>query len=185
MGNKFANACLHAVDFMLNLLIFATLVVFYWRGTWNLIDIYFLPGQTARNAWGSFGIGHGVMLTATLAQGYLKKIDSRKRLLFIVISRIYTYFVAFGSVSQWHGVWLVYDFYAGTSWLSAFSSFIIGSFFLIVFRSYSNVFAPPLVIGHDTNTRGYFTVTTRLGDKVGNFFHISLIRNFQCRWNAS
>lgn len=156
----------HGIDFLLNFFIFAPLVVFYWRGSWMIIDIYLFPDRPELNAWISFGVGHTIMLTARSIQRVMKRLNIKRKFLFFFVSRMWTYIVGFGSVNQWHGAWLLFDFYAGTGWLSALSSFLVGAASLILSRSYSNVKAPPLLIHNDIDGKRYFPVTRRLCRKV-------------------
>ena len=63
--------CLAVVDAGLCLFIFFPLAIFHWRGTWQLQDIYFLPGNLVDSSWISLAIGANLGLVELLTQPYL------------------------------------------------------------------------------------------------------------------
>ena len=63
--------CLAIADAGLCLFIFFPLAIFHWRGTWQLQDVYFLPGNLVDSSWVSLAIGANLGLVELLTQPYL------------------------------------------------------------------------------------------------------------------
>ena len=67
---------LFLADNLLSALIIGPLVVFYWRGTWELLDVYLYPDDKAASGWtcsalGNIGLVCLVYLQTPLARSVL------------------------------------------------------------------------------------------------------------------
>ena len=166
-NQRFCNGLLAVIDSFLSVIIFAPLVVGYWRGCWQLTEHYLLPNDTERSLWTSFAIGTVPGLFFCLAQVALEKLfDFGKRpTLHLIASRIYTIGYCVISVNHWRGVWAAWDFYTGISWISGLTSALLGIFFLSITRGLVNILAPPFIVVTD-HPDGYFSVQTQFGTKV-------------------
>lgn len=64
---------------------------------------------------------------------------------FYIISRFLLLIHSFGSVNQWRGLWQMLDDKTGLGPHSALVCLVVGIFFNLIFRTFSNVLAPPLL----------------------------------------
>ncbi|XP_045112990.1 uncharacterized protein LOC123505576 [Portunus trituberculatus] len=149
------------LDSLLSIFVFAPLVVFYWRGCWQLMDTYLFPENQLYSTFTSLGIGVLSGLLFCLIQGPLASLcdHSRRPILHLLISRFYTLIYCVCVVNHWRGVWNVWDFYTGTSWQSGATSFGIGLLALALTRGLKNILAPPFLVVPD-HPVGYFSVPT-------------------------
>ena len=149
------------LDALLSIFVFAPLVVGYWRGCWQLMDIYLFPENKLYSTVTSLGIGVLSGLLFCLIQDPLTSLcDHTKRpVLYLVISRLYTLVYCVCVVNHWRGVWSLWDLYTGTSWQSGATSFSFGLLALALTRGLKNILAPPFLVVPD-HPVGYFDVPT-------------------------
>uniref|UniRef100_T1IPR0 Uncharacterized protein n=1 Tax=Strigamia maritima TaxID=126957 RepID=T1IPR0_STRMM len=111
------------LDHWLSICIFTPIVVAYWRGTWQLLDLYLWPlSEPCLNAITSFTIGVVTIIILTMAQTLLTKNITTERLgkaTFFIVSRFYTVLFAFVGVNHWRGVWYIMSCHAGEHWWNA------------------------------------------------------------------
>lgn len=81
--------------------VLATIVVTYWRGTWNLVTIYLYPDNPTCSAVASLLIGINGHLIFTGFQAFFQSTfdPDKHRLLYYVGSRAYTYVYGFVCVN--------------------------------------------------------------------------------------
>ncbi|XP_013382206.1 uncharacterized protein LOC106152997 [Lingula anatina] len=161
-------------DCFLSALVIGPAVVCYWRGTWNLLDLYLFPNDTEKTGWISAAIGIFIPLIFSFCQFFIQKlVEGESKAVFVLMSRVYTYFFAFGCVSQWRGVWYLLDHYTGTTPWGAAGPLIVACGVMVFVRGLVNTLAPPLVISMDF-PENYFTVTRRFNIQpkdLGNFIY--------------
>src|SRR6218665_1114563 len=96
------------------------LVVFYWRGSWELMDLYIFPDNKTYSAIVSFGIAYGLMILLCGIQPlfnflfcrYASTKNARRRFLCSWLLEAVTYFFSnFVNVGLWRGTWLICDVY--------------------------------------------------------------------------
>lgn len=137
------------------------LVLFYWRGTWELCDIYFYPDSLQKSAICSMLIGYLGMAGYFFVQyvlhryhvHYPRKENQRANDVLSVLSRVETYIVGFFVVNAWRGLWFFQDIWLIPSnpTVSAWVSHVVGVVFLISLSKLKSVYAPPAVDMNDTD----------------------------------
>ncbi|CAH1280063.1 unnamed protein product [Diabrotica balteata] len=136
-------------------------VVAYWRGAWGLMDIYLAEYSLLYNGLISVGIGlFGHCVFMCFQKFFEEKFHPDKnRILYYIVSRLYTVCYAFTCVNGWRGPWgFLYVPYQ-TDVMSISATTGVGIVALLAMRSLRNVTAPPFVIVND-NVKGYFEVPT-------------------------
>lgn len=158
------TSSLCVLDNFLSLVVVSTLVVSYWRGCWQLMDLFLFSGNPKLSVYSSLIIGVVPGMIFCLLQQQLERVlDVNKRpFLYGLGSRLYTVIYSITCVNHWRGVWQLWDVYTGTSWQSGAISTALGIFILIITRGLKNILAPPFVICPDT-PEGYFHVPTLFG----------------------
>lgn len=165
-------AFLTVLDTLLSTLVISPLVVSYWRGTWQLMDVYVYPHHPLYSAAVSLGIGLGGILVLTMGQTLLA--DSlhpdRHRMLYYLCSRVYTAVFGVCCVNSWRGAWRVLDLYAGNGVDVVVAVTASAVVILAGARTLRNVSAPPFAIVTDRR-EGYFEVPTmfKYVSKVNSF----------------
>lgn len=156
-----------SLDSCISLLIVSPLVVGYWRGSWQLMDIFLFPENPPLSVCSSLMIGIVAHLIFCLGQHQLKSsLDIKRNLLLHIIgSRVYTVIFSLTCVNHWRGVWQLWDLYTGTSWQSGTVSTVLGLSLLVITRGLRNILAPPFVIVPD-EPREYFKVPTLFNAQV-------------------
>ncbi|XP_076060917.1 transmembrane protein fuseless [Oratosquilla oratoria] len=169
------HALLAVLDSLFSILVVSPLVVGYWRGTWQLMDIYLLPGNKAMSVWTSLAIGLFCgLFFCFLHEPMTRCFDHERRpQLHLLMARLYTFVFCVGCVNHWRGVWAAWDLYTGTSWQSGVTSAGIGLLTLGICRGLKNILAPPFVIIPD-HPRGYFDFPTMFEAKKDRCFYFVL-----------
>ncbi|XP_033724678.1 uncharacterized protein LOC117314698 [Pecten maximus] len=161
-------AIIAVCDFLMSFLVISTCVVFFWRGSWGVLDLYLYPSNVELSSWICFAYGNFVMILTGLLQKYTSRIKKFKNVVvYFVLSRVYIYIIATASVAQWRGIWNLQDHYTGKTWQSAISSFVIGASVICCLRCVKTIMAAsPLMVSHDTDSAKLFRITGRLGSKA-------------------
>ncbi|XP_069117795.1 uncharacterized protein [Argopecten irradians] len=152
---------------LINLAIVSPLVVCFWRGTWELMDVYLFPDDFELTAWISVAIGNAIIFLFSIFQGYFSNLNKIKNpFIYFVFSRLHIYLLGFGCVNQWRGVWFLQDHYTGKTWQSATGSTIIGVSVLSCMRCLSGIIASPLLLCRDNDKEDMFVVTRRFSSEA-------------------
>ena len=115
------------VDNLLSFVIIGPLVVCYWRGTWELLNVYLFADDQRASGLTCSVIGNVGLLCLVYVQNPLaSRIRVENPLHWVFASHIYTY--AFGALNvfQWRGLWVLLDHYTGVSVASSWTTFAIG-----------------------------------------------------------
>ncbi|XP_035660872.1 uncharacterized protein LOC118405476 [Branchiostoma floridae] len=101
-------------DFLVIAVVITPAVNLFWRGTWNVLEES-LPGDAGSRAWLSLAIGSPALLLAGLLQHPFRRlgvrVQGKSMLGYHVLGMLYSYVIAFASVSQWRGFWNLPDYY--------------------------------------------------------------------------
>jgi len=127
---------LFLADNLLSGVVIGPLVVCYWRGTWELLDVFLYPDNKAASGWTCTAVGNIGLLCIVYAQKPLARwMHADNTLHWLVGYHLYTYVLGGLNVCHWRGVWVLLDHYTGVSVLSSWTTFAIGdSFFSISIR---------------------------------------------------
>ncbi|XP_069676343.1 uncharacterized protein fusl isoform X2 [Periplaneta americana] len=152
---------LSVLDTMLSALVVSPGVVGYWRGTWCVMDYYVFPQHPSYTAWVSIAIGFFGHMFFTLLQRQFTRYfhPDEHRLVYYVVSRVYTTIFGFVCVNSWRGAWKMLDHYTGLEVWSVTSTMVASAVILAAMRTLRNISAPPFSIVTD-NCEGYFQVPT-------------------------
>ncbi|XP_070578009.1 uncharacterized protein [Ptychodera flava] len=137
-----------------------TAVVFFWRGTWYIMDSMVNPHNYEASGWLSFVLGFLILLVMHMWQSTLKRLVSKDRpVLWHVLSRLHSYILAFGCINYWRGVWHVWDNYTGDGLTSSLICTFVSLVVLWLLRSSRNASRTPFHLQFDSNHR--FVLLTR------------------------
>ncbi|XP_060078315.1 uncharacterized protein LOC132557804 [Ylistrum balloti] len=151
------TAFILSVDVFTNFSIIAALVVFFWRGTWDMLDLFLLPTNYELSLWISCLGGNVLLLMMTMLQDTLNMLLTPENLSsfgLCVVTRVHAYLVATLYVCQWRGLWGLLECYGINYWIAYLVSFLA----LSIFGRMGQATGPPLVVMHDSDKRDYFTV---------------------------
>lgn len=152
---------LSVLDSLLSSVLIAPAVIAYWRGTWQLFDLFLLPQSKGWSSLASLVIGVVGHMFFTITQGQMARSfhPEKHRTLYYVASRCYSYVYGAVCVNMWRGVWLALDVY------SAKNPFIISGITLgavialIGMRCLRNISSTPFAVVLDMR-QGYFEIPT-------------------------
>lgn len=163
------SVLLEFLDSLYSSIIVAPLIVFYWRGTWNLSEIYLYPHKKIQSSVASLLIGIAGHLVFTIWQRTFEKFldANRHRLIFYVGSRIYTAIFGIICVNCWRGGWQLIDHYTARDMTTILSITFLAILALMALKSLRNVVATPFVIITDQKL-DYFRVPTKYKTMVSD-----------------
>lgn len=147
----------NAFDILLSFGFLPFAVVWFWRGSWFLLDNYF---------WGFTPSDQDVrlsMLWSTImfavcfvlaSEPMVALVDHRiveRKVLFAVFGRFRTYMLSWGAVNIWRCLWLVWDeFLGGTTLESAIIGHVLSLFFLTAMGCAASICGPAATLGVDS-----------------------------------
>ena len=122
-------------------------VVWFWRGTWLVIDFYL---------WGlgpdPILIRKSILWGALLAMAFIGitcepvfarlTSNTQNRHILGVAGRVRTFILAWGTVSYWRVIWYIWDEFTGTGWVSALTAHVISIIALTGMGCLSCITAP-------------------------------------------
>lgn len=149
------------LDLLFSAIIVCPCVVSYWRSVWTLMDIYVVPQNQLVSAVISTCVGICGHLFFLLFQKVLESNfhPDKNRILYYLVSRLYTVCFAFTCVNGWRGPWDILSVQTQKDFKSLMVTTSVGLVALISMRALRNVSSPPCVIVNDT-VKGYFEVLT-------------------------
>lgn len=154
-------AFLMFLDVMFSSLLAAPATISYWRGTWNLIDIFLFPNDALLSAFSSCFIGTiGHFVFYYYQRRFSQSFHPDKhRITFMIISRMYTAIYGVVCVNGWRGGWSLMDLYIPKKVHTYFAILMISCILLAFCKGLRNISASPLAISTD-HSKDYFTVPT-------------------------
>lgn len=161
---KLHDLLLEIIDVLVSSCLIAPFVVAYWRGTWELMNIYLFPTNAIKSGLYSLAIGSVGHLFFQFAQNRFTNTfhPDKHRLVYYLISRFYTYIFGLVCVNMWRGWWVLCDY-----WLLNRNNILILSiaitmvplFILSIARTVRTLPAAPFAIAMDHKDH-YFEVNT-------------------------
>ena len=164
---KFA---LGVADYTFSLFVVTPLVVGHWRGAWYLMDLYLFPSSPLHTAWVAAAAGAVGCLVFYLLQEVFKTVfKTPSRFHRVVTISVYSLTFAVFSISQFRGVWLLWQHYLGQTPTCSIVSTLYGVLGASMFRVGRNISIQPFLMAVD-DTVNFFDCPTRFGVKVYQFF---------------
>ncbi|XP_070578012.1 uncharacterized protein [Ptychodera flava] len=160
VSDSLRQVSLHGFELVITLGIITPCTLGYWRGVWNLLDLYLLPNDPNISGIISILIGLGLIFVFGLLQNSHKRWFPFGTVRWHVFSRLYSFLLAFAVLNHWRGLWALLDFYTTTSLTSALSTLVIGIIFLLLLRGIKNIPPQPSVVYRD-NEETVFDCSTR------------------------
>lgn len=150
------------LDSLFSSFMVAPLVISYWRGTWNLTDLYLIRENKIKSSFFSLAIGIAGHLVLTMCQNSIEKVfdPSRHRLTFHVGSRLYTSIYGVICVNGWRGGWNLIDNYTAKDLTTIIIITSVAVCCLCLLKTLRNIIATPFVIVFD-DASDYFKVCTK------------------------
>ncbi|XP_012253514.2 uncharacterized protein LOC105684613 isoform X2 [Athalia rosae] len=160
-SNSVHYTILTVLDTIFSTCVAAPAVVGYWRGTWELSDVYIYPDNEVISCIVSIIIGFSGFFVFNVTQHFLDEFfhPDKHRLSYYLGSRCYTALFGFCCVNVWRGVWQALDLATGLLPSTVFATTGIGLLALALLRALRNIAAPPISLSVDS-CPGYFVVPT-------------------------
>jgi len=121
---------LYALDTLLTVLFIHQLVVFYWRGVWEIFDVHLLPHDLHTSAVICLIIAYSLQLLVCLIEVPANCLcrSRRSKLLLWALEVVVFFFANLVGVALWRGVWLLLNchFVPDNHALSAGMTHLIG-----------------------------------------------------------
>ncbi|XP_047019588.1 uncharacterized protein LOC124629949 isoform X3 [Helicoverpa zea] len=133
---------LYILDCIFSVTVVGSLVVFVWRGSWALLDIFLYPDDKSKSCWTSLIVGYAVVIVTFALQAPVRwsaaRLHGAPRLLLADVYHLVS-FVA--TVNVWRGVWGLLDiyFFPETPKLSNWCSHIVSLTLLILLNCSNSV----------------------------------------------
>nr|XP_049696517.1 uncharacterized protein LOC110379139 isoform X3 [Helicoverpa armigera] len=133
---------LYILDCIFSVTVVGSLVVFVWRGSWALLDIFLFPDDKSKSCWTSLIAGYVVVIVTFALQAPVRwsaaRLHGAPRLLLADVYHLVS-FVA--TVNVWRGVWGLLDiyFFPETPKLSNWCSHIVSLTLLILLNCSNSV----------------------------------------------
>lgn len=162
------------LDSIICLIIFGPLTIFFWRGTWELMDIYYVHFK----GWPTFFFSLSAQFSYSIVREPLQNYLNLNNTLFItkILPKIYIYTFGVISVMQWRSVWVLVDDYFIVDYdgpyvirVVHFKELIIIWLIIILLlcllKSFKNILSSPLAIDVDYQDMAFY-YPTRYNIKV-------------------
>ena len=155
----------HVLDICLSFFWIFPLNVVYWRGTWDILDLYIIPGDLVTGSWISLALGVTTCSLGNSLQPFLNKHCPTKTLPKVLLTRTFAYIFAFGTLNHWRGLWNLLDHYIGFGYESTVILFVIAMVMCWLLRVTATILGPPMTITYD-NREDFFQSRGRLRMEV-------------------
>lgn len=159
--SPFHYGLLSVLDSAISIIVVSPCVVGYWRGVWELISMYIYPEEPFFSGIISIVIGFsGHFLAAFFKDDIKSYLDPHKRrLTYLVLSRLYTIFLGFTCVNTMRGIWLLMDEYTDDDELLIVPLTLGCAGVLLWMRCFRNCLSAPVAVNNDI-VEEYFDVPT-------------------------
>ncbi|XP_049868395.1 uncharacterized protein LOC126368436 isoform X1 [Pectinophora gossypiella] len=136
------ETALYVLDCVFSVSVVGSLVVFVWRGSWALLDIFLFPGDPLKSCWSSLIVGYALVVATFALQAPVRwaaaRLHGAPRLL---LADVYHLLSFFATVNVWRGVWGLLDiyFFPDTPKLSNWCSHAISICLLILLNCSNSI----------------------------------------------
>ncbi len=154
--NMKTELCLRFADMAWSCFVITPLCVFYWSGTWKIVDKYILPQFPRESMYISLGIGVPVGICGYLILPLLAKhVTPGCEVKHIIISRVFTFVYAFGILNYWRGIWNIMDHFVGKHITWSLVCYFGAVLLLILLQALSSANSAPYTIDKDHRSDFY------------------------------
>lgn len=146
------NAVVIVLDVITSFLVVPFFVVWFWRGSWLVLDYYFWEfSPEASDVWKSIGYSTlmALILMVATSETAFSFIMIDNQVILGLVGRLRTYVLAWGVVNYWRAVWYIWDESAGTSVWSCWVCHFLPLGILTAIGCMSCILAPASTIGVD------------------------------------
>ena len=173
------------MDSFLCLFVCYPMMVFYWRGIWDLWGVYIDPQEYPAPKWNILGISSLAFIGYFLGPFIQKKLDRDDVIKYTIVTRCFMFVYAAFYMGFWRSWWETLDHYFTDHGLTAsLINFFITYPILLLLRSSRSCIFPPMFILPDTR-RGVLSPSTRFSTEVHDplncMSHNTLVFNSHCR----
>ncbi|XP_046962344.1 uncharacterized protein LOC124531845 isoform X3 [Vanessa cardui] len=136
------ETALYILDCVFSVTVVGSLVVFVWRGSWALLDIFLYPDDQIKSFWTSLVVGYAIVVVTFATQVPMRwavgKLQGAPRLL---VADLYHLVSFLATVNVWRAVWGLMDvyFFPDTPKLSNWCSHIISLSLLILLNCSNSI----------------------------------------------
>lgn len=159
MADEFRiNAVIRVLDVLWSIIIITPLTIFYWGGTWKLLDLYLYPDNILSSSYVSLALGTSGCIGGYLVLPLLDTCVPSERICsfkHILISRVVIYILAFMVLNYWRGIWNLLDHSLGSNLMANGLCVACATVILIPLRSIGNVVSSPFAVELDVSARVY------------------------------
>ena len=136
--------------------------VFFWRGTWDLYNVYIFPGtshdQQLKNHVTCLIAGSVVYLLAMWSLPLMEKYmepQGQWKVLGTVFRRVFLYIVNLSTVGFWKGLWDLFVLYLGKGGVNSGICYAIVQMIVWLVRGSNGTLSTPYGVRIDTKTNFY------------------------------
>nr|XP_032514860.1 uncharacterized protein LOC116768289 isoform X3 [Danaus plexippus plexippus] len=136
------ETALYILDCVFSVAVVGSLVVFVWRGSWALLDIFLYPEDAVKSCWTSLVVGYALVVLTFAAQTPMRWAVARSQgAVRLLLADLYHLVSFIATVNVWRGVWGLMDiyFFPETPKLSNWCSHIISLVLLILLNCSNSV----------------------------------------------
>ncbi|XP_050668776.1 uncharacterized protein LOC126968034 [Leptidea sinapis] len=136
------ETALYILDCVFSVTVVGSLVVFVWRGSWALLDIFLFPADTTKSCWISLIAGYCLVVITFSLQVPMRWAVSRLQGASRLLVADFYHLVSFlATVNVWRGVWGLLDIYLfpDSPKLSNWSCHIVSLGLLIILNCSNSV----------------------------------------------
>ncbi|ESP02845.1 hypothetical protein LOTGIDRAFT_110590 [Lottia gigantea] len=159
---------LHVLDSYFSVILFGPLVTAYWRGTWEIADVYLFPDNSNLSFGVSTAAGVLVYLCFNFSQDHFTSLNYKMSSpMFCISSRLHAYILGHAMVNYWRGIMGFMD-KINKTYLYMGLETILSTILLAVLKGSINAISAPLLTIPDTGPHGrkdYFQISTKLKTK--------------------
>ena len=104
---------LYLLDTLLTVFIIHQLVVFYWRGVWNVLEVHLLPDDSHTSAIICLIISYNLQLLVCLTEALANFLcrSTRSKIVRCAVDMVIFFFANLVNVLLWRGLWILLDYH--------------------------------------------------------------------------
>ena len=156
---------LHVLDSFLCIFVCYPMMVFYWRGIWDLWGVYIDPQPYPSPKWHILGISSLAFAGYFLSPLIQTRLNPARKLQYFIVTRCFMYVYAAFFMGFWRAWWEILDSYFSHDLVPSVINFAVTYTPLLLLRCSRSCIFPPMFIALDTRD-GVISPSTRFSTKV-------------------